>query len=118
MSYLAHLRDLLERELAALTPPPVIVSRRIDRVPQTSCAAFGGLNRQALAMALDQQGVACSTGSACASGSSRPSPVLQAMGLPDHLIQGALRFSVGRTTTEAEIMQAAAVIGRVVNSLR
>jgi cysteine desulfurase len=54
-------------------------------------------------MALDLEGVACSTGSACASGSSEPSPVLLAMGLPADAVAGSLRFSLGVTTTEADI---------------
>ena len=57
-------------------------------------------------MALDLEGVACSTGSACASGSSEPSPVLLAMGLSSDVVAGSLRFSLGATTTEEEIDEA------------
>jgi cysteine desulfurase len=57
-------------------------------------------------MALDVAGVACSTGSACASGSSEPSPVLLAMGCPKHVVDSSLRFSLGADTTETEIDEA------------
>jgi cysteine desulfurase len=78
-----------------------------ERLPGTSNISFPGLDRQALLMALDMAGVACSTGSACASGSREPSPTLLAMGLPDALVQSSLRFSLGATTTDAEIDDAA-----------
>jgi cysteine desulfurase len=63
-------------------------------------------------MALDMAGVACSTGSACASGSSEPSPVLTAMGCSKEILASSLRFSLGATTTLAEIDEA---IGRILN---
>jgi cysteine desulfurase len=61
-------------------------------------------------MALDLAGVACSTGSACSSGSLLPSPVLQAMGVPDDVLHSAMRFSFAPTLTDAEVDEAA---GRV-----
>jgi cysteine desulfurase len=75
------------------------------------------LDRQAIAMALDLEGVACSTGSACASGSAEPSPVLTAMGLSYQLIEGAIRFSLGADTTDVEIDRAAGRICKVVKNL-
>jgi len=65
----------------------------------------------------DLAGVACSTGSACASGSSEPSPTLLAMGLAEPLVQGSLRFSLGATTTEEEIEAAAQRVLDVAGSL-
>jgi cysteine desulfurase len=69
-------------------------------------------------MALDQAGVACSTGSACASGSTDPSPTLVAMGCPEPLLHSALRFSWGAFTTAAEIDQAARRIIKCCNDLQ
>lgn len=76
------------------------------RLPHTSNLALVGCDRQALAMALDLAGVACSTGSACASGSSEPSTVLTAMRCPDEVVASSLRFSLGAMTTEEEIDEA------------
>ncbi|REK22480.1 MAG: cysteine desulfurase [Planctomycetota bacterium] len=115
---LARLRDAFEAELVAAQPEIVIVGADAERLPQTSCVAFEPLERQALFLALDLAGVACSTGSACESGSSEPSPVLRAMGLREGQISSALRFSLSRLTTPAETASAARRILRVYNDLR
>ena len=65
-------------------------------------------------MALDVAGVCCSTGSACASGSSEASPTLLAMGLAPELVEGALRFSVSILNTEEEVRRAVAIVGEVI----
>jgi cysteine desulfurase len=88
------------------------------RLPQTSNIAFPGLDGQVLLMALDLAGVACSVGSACASGSSELSPTLRAMELPNELVASSLRFSLGATTTEAEIDQSVRCIVHVCRELR
>jgi cysteine desulfurase len=116
--HLRRLRDNLEQLVRAKIPDVVVVSETADRLPQTSCLAFPGIDRQALLIALDQRGIACSTGSACASGSSDPSSTLQAMCLPDDLVNAAIRFSVGKQTTEEEVRNAADWITAVVNTLR
>lgn len=110
---LARLRDRLEHGLRSRLPEIVVHAERAERLPHTSSIAFPGFDRQALLMALDLAGVACSTGSACASGSSEPSPVLLAMGLPRELVESTLRFSIGALTTEADIDAAINVIVRV-----
>ncbi|QDT70847.1 Cysteine desulfurase [Planctomycetes bacterium MalM25] len=103
---LKRLRDQFERALLASWPGAVALGAETDRLEHTSCLAFPGADRQALVMAYDLAGVACSTGSACASGSSEPSPTLLAMGLPEKIVRGAVRFSLGATTTEAQINDA------------
>jgi cysteine desulfurase len=104
---LQSLRDRFEARLtAALGERIVINGAGAPRLPHTSSVALVGHDRQALFMALDLAGVACSTGSACASGSSEPSPVLTAMGVSHDLLHSSLRFSLGATTTEAEIDEA------------
>ena len=103
---------------ARALPDVVIIGEDSPRLPNTSCIAFPGLNRQALVMALDLAGVACSTGSACASGSTEPSPTLVAMGLPKEVIEGAIRLSLGAFTTAAEVAEAARRIIKTVKHLR
>ncbi|MEN1680289.1 MAG: cysteine desulfurase family protein [Planctomycetota bacterium] len=112
---LGRLRDRFESLILRDLPKTVVVGAAASRLPHTSNLAFVGLNRQALQMALDRAGVQCSTGSACASGSSEPSPPLLAMGLEKAVVQGALRFSLGAMTTEDDVQQAAA---RVVTACR
>jgi cysteine desulfurase len=112
------LRDRLESALLAGWAEAVVIGGSVDRLPHTSQIAFVGLDRQALLMALDQSGVACSTGSACASGSSEPSPILMAMGCPPEIVASALRFSLGATTTVHEVDEAARRILAACNRLR
>lgn len=119
---LAALRDLFELRLRTSCPQIKVHGADVPRLPQTSNVAFlqsphRGVNRQALLMALDQAGIACSTGSACASGSSRPSPTLEAMACSPAELESSLRFSIGTTTTEAEIEAATGRISTVVQEL-
>jgi cysteine desulfurase len=65
--------------------------------------SFKYLEGEAILVLLDQQGICASTGSACTAGSSEPSHVLRAMGVPPDWIQGAVRFSLSRYTTEEEV---------------
>lgn len=115
------LRDRLETGLiAALGADRVIPNGPADpalRLPQTSNLGFVGLDGEALLMQLDLAGLAVSLGSACASGSMRASPTLVAMRVPDDRLRSSVRFSLGATTTEAEIdeaiRQVATVVGRL-----
>jgi cysteine desulfurase len=111
-------RDQFEQAILTGFPSAVVIGADATRLPHTSNIAFSGLDRQVLVMALDLAGVAASTGSACASGSSEPSPTLTAMGLPEEQISGSVRFSLGATTTAAEIDDAARRILNVCNHLR
>lgn len=110
---LSQLRDRFEKELSSIHPELEIIGKKSPRLCQTTSAAFVGLDRQALVMAFDLAGVACSSGSACASGSSEPSPVLQAMGLPEEIVNSTVRFSLGISTAEADIDQALGQIHKV-----
>ena len=113
-----ELRERFERELRAACADVVIHGHTAARLPHTTNAAFVGCDRQSLVVALDLAGVACSTGSACASGSSEPSHVLLAMGCSQDEIDGSLRFSLGQTTTADEVRLAVERISKVVNTLR
>ncbi|HVA45972.1 MAG TPA: cysteine desulfurase family protein [Pirellulales bacterium] len=112
------LRDEFEGLLLAEFPGLVIHGRDADRLPHTSHVAFPGVDGQALGMALDLAGIACSTGSACASGSSKPSPILLAMGVAEGLARSSLRFSFGASSTAAEMREAARRIIATYNDLR
>ncbi len=107
-------RDTLEQRLRQ-EDPKVEVNGEEPRLPHATNLSFLDLDRQALWMALDLAGVQCSTGSACASGASDPSHVLQAMGLDAARIESALRLSVGATTTVTDVESA---VGRILNTVR
>lgn len=115
---MATLRDELESLLQKNILDSVVIGENVPRLPNTLCMSFPPLDRQALVMALDLAGVACSTGSACASGSSEPSPTLVAMGLPAAVIGSAIRFSLSALTTAAEVHSAAERIIKTVNQLQ
>ena len=100
---LLELQLRLENGVLGLFPTAVIIGHESLRLPQTVCVSFPGVDRQALMMALDVAGVCCSTGSACASGSSEASPVLIAMGLPEDVVEGAIRFSLSIFNTPVEV---------------
>lgn len=87
-------------------------------LPTTLNVSFPGCRADILLMALDLAGVACSTGSACSSGSLLPSPVLRAMGVPDPVLRSAIRFSFGPTLTDADIDDAAGRTGSAVCRVR
>jgi cysteine desulfurase len=114
---LTALRDRFEAGLKAALPGVIVHSEAAARLPQTSNMAFPRLEGQILLLALDMAGVACSVGSACASGSTELSPTLRAMGLPNDIVASSLRFSLGATTTEQEIDEAIARITRVCREL-
>jgi cysteine desulfurase len=116
--HVEQLRATFETELKATCGPVVINSSTAPRAAHISNVAFPGIDRQQLFLALDMAGIACSTGSACASGSSEPSPVLMAMGLEKELISSSLRFSFGRHTTLAEVREGVNRISKCINQLR
>ncbi len=112
-----ELREYLESEVQRTVPAAIVVGNDRARLPHTSCIAFPGCDRQAMQIALDHQSVACSTGSACASGSSQPSHVLKAMRLPAEIIRSAMRFSLSWETNKREIDATIAAITRVLDRL-
>ncbi|HZZ73097.1 MAG TPA: cysteine desulfurase family protein [Pirellulales bacterium] len=116
-AHLASLRERFEAGVRTVWPGATINGLDAARLPQTSNVAFIGLDRQSLFLALDLAGIACSTGSACASGSSDPSPTLLAMGCADQVVRSSLRFSFGITNTHAEVEEALARLARVCERL-
>lgn len=89
-----------------------------NRLVNTLNVSFEGVEGEALLLNLDLKGIACSSGSACASGSLEPSHVLTAMGVPPELAQASVRFSLGRDNTAEQIERAVEVVARVVSHLR
>src|SRR5205814_4062061 len=89
-----------------------------SRVPNTTNVSFDRVEAESLLIALDLEGIAVSTGSACSSGTLEPSHVLRAMGLPTHRTQNSLRFSLGMFSTEAEVDRVVEVLPRLVEKLR
>ncbi len=101
--HLLSLRERFEARLARDLPQAVIFSATAERLPNTVFLAVPGLEGQTLIMALDQQGIAISSGSACGSEHTEPSSVLKAMGVENDLALGAIRISLGKDNTEADI---------------
>jgi cysteine desulfurase len=89
-----------------------------SRVPNTTNISFDRVEAESLLIALDLEGIAVSTGSACSSGTLEPSHVLKAMGLPAHRTQNSLRFSLGMFSTEQEVDRVVDVLPRLVEKLR
>lgn len=112
------LRDRLEEALLASIPSVRVNGDRARRTFNTTNLTFAGAAGEALLIALDLQGVACSAGAACSSGAVEPSHVLLAAGLTPDEARSSLRFSLGRPSTEEEINHAIAVIPAVVQKLR
>lgn len=118
LRHMTALRERFEAGIKAGYPGAIVHGEAVERLPNTSNIAFPGLEGQILLLALDMGGVACSVGSACASGSTELSPTLRAMGLPNDIVASSLRFSLGMTTTEADIDEALRRILHVCSELR
>ncbi len=114
---LAALRDKFESALLLL-PGVRLNGDAQHRVPNTCNLSFDAAGGEALVIALDLQGIACSTGAACSSGAVEPSHVLTAIGLSADQARSSLRFSLGRPTTTEEIDRAIEIIPAVVERLR
>ena len=112
------LRDRLERGLLERIPQVRVNGANAPRTPNTTNMMFAGIEGEALVIALDLKGLACSVGAACSSGAVEPSHVLTAIGLSQEEAKSSLRFSLGRHTTESEINFALEVIPAAVAQLR
>jgi cysteine desulfurase len=115
---MARLRDRLEAGLMAAVPGVLRNGHPTERLPHTASLAFTGLEAESVILALDLEGIAVSSGAACSSGSLEPSHVLAAMGLPSERVGASVRFSLGRTTTEAEIGHVLEVVPAVIERMR
>ncbi|HEX6370667.1 MAG TPA: cysteine desulfurase family protein [Longimicrobium sp.] len=118
MARIATLRDGLEAGLCARIPGLRVNAAGAPRLPTISNLSVPGADPEMLLMALDLEGIAASSGSACSSGAVEPSHVLLAMGLPAELAGPSVRFSLGRDTTEQDMERVLEVFPRVVERVR
>jgi cysteine desulfurase len=112
------LRDQLQAAIVSAVPGAIVLGATAPRLPHILSVGFPDQPSDALLMALDLEGVSASAGSACAAGSLEPSHVVAALGVAPEYATGVLRFSLGRTTTGADVDGAAAVVGRVVGRIQ
>jgi cysteine desulfurase len=115
---LAALRDRLEAGILRAVPGTAVNGSTGARVPNTTNISFDRIEAESLLIALDLEGLAVSTGSACSSGTLEPSHVLKAMGFNAHRTQNSIRFSLGAANTDAEIDRVISVLPRIVEKLR
>ena len=114
----AALRDRLETSVLAGIKGTAVNGARDPRVPNTTNISFENIEAESLLIALDLEGIAVSTGSACSSGTLEPSHVLRAMGLPTHRTQNSIRVSLGAGNTDAEVDYFLERLPKVVEKLR
>lgn len=110
------LRERLEAGLAEL-PGVVIFGRGAQRLPNTVFMGLPGIDGETLVMALDQKKIAVASGSACGSGGGRPSHVLLAMGVEETLAKSAIRISLGKDNTEADVVQFLSALTEIAHGL-
>ncbi|OOL27670.1 cysteine desulfurase [Rhodococcus rhodochrous] len=116
---LTTLRDELIAGVTAVIPDAVLNGPRgADRLPGNAHFTFPGCEGDSLLMLLDAAGIECSTGSACTAGVARPSHVLVAMGADPRTARGSLRFSLGHTSTRADVEAVVAALPQVVGRAR
>jgi cysteine desulfurase len=115
---LRGLRDELAARLKAVVPDLVVNGEESPRAPHLLSIAAHGADSEALVMHLDLAGIAASSGSACSTGAVEPSHVLVAMGVPRELALGAVRFSLGRESTQADVDRAVEVVPSVMAKVR
>ena len=115
---LRALRTRLEAGVLATVPGTAINGAIEPRVPNTTNISVDGVEAESLLIALDLEGIAVSTGSACSSGTLEPSHVLRAMGLPPHRTQNSIRVSLGAGNTEGDVDFFLAKLPQVVTKLR
>jgi cysteine desulfurase len=115
---LSALRDALEQGVLARVPGTAVNGVRDPRVPNTTNISFDGVEAESLLIALDLEGIAVSTGSACSSGTLEPSHVQRAMGLPAHRTQNSIRLSLGMGNTIDEVDVLLSKLPPIVEKLR
>ena len=114
-SKLADLRDYFQNRVCELIPRTELLGDKVNRLPNTLNLGFDGVEGDTLLIALDMEGVAVSTGSACSSGTGLPSSVLRAMGIPDERINSSIRFSLGCSISKLDLDLVVGTLVKAVN---
>ena len=114
-SQIVYLRDYFLNKIYEMIPGANLFGDKINRLPNTLNIGFEGLAGDTLLIALDLDGVAVSTGSACSSGTGLPSHVLQAMGIPDEIINSSIRFSLGENTSKLQLDSVVEILVKAVD---
>ncbi len=112
-----ELRDALENGILANTPTAVRNGTADSRLPNTTNISFDGIEGEAVLLLMDEAGICASSGSACATGAIEPSHVLKAMGVPNSLAHGSVRFSLSRYNTKEEIDRVIEMMPAIVSRL-
>jgi cysteine desulfurase len=115
---IAGMRDRLENRILATVPGTRVAGGAAPRLPNTTTVLFEGVSGEALLIRLDLEGVAVSVGSACSSGTLAPSPAILALGYSREEARGAVRFSLSRWNTDAEIDRVLALLPEAVAAAR
>ncbi len=118
MSRVSDLRDRLERGILSTIEDAHVNGRADARLPNTTNIGFSRLEAEAILLLLSEQGICASAGAACSSGSLEPSHVLRAMRIDARVAHGAVRFSLSRFSTDADVDRALEVLPRVIAKLR
>jgi len=118
MANIARLRDTLEAGILESIDQTSVNGSRGQRLANTTNISFAALEAEAILLLLSERDICASAGAACSSGSLEPSHVIRAMGIPDRVAHGAVRFSLSRFTTQEEIAQTLAVMPKVIARLR
>ncbi|MFE5030439.1 cysteine desulfurase family protein [Streptomyces sp. NPDC056683] len=115
---IGDLRDALIDAVRTAVPNAILGGDPVDRLPANAHFTFPGCEGDSLLLLLDAQGIECSTGSACTAGVAQPSHVLLATGTDPDLARGTLRFSLGHTSTQADVEAVGKAIGPAVERAR
>jgi cysteine desulfurase len=116
-AHLTTLRDTLIHGIHEAVPTALLTGHPTQRLPGSASFCFPGTSGESVLLHLEEQGIVCSSGSACAAGSDEPSHVLIAMGLPRDLSQTAVRFTLGEAITEDQITQVIASVRDAVQAV-
>lgn len=118
MGDVAKKRDRLEGAILKTIPESSVNGTMASRLPNTTNISFAALEAEAILLLLSEQDICASAGAACSSGSLEPSHVLRAMRIPERIAHGAIRFSLSRFTTDAEIDAALRILPPIIQRLR